>query len=122
MTYHPSAANKEPGEIYCVGLIRRLIEAGKDDAITAALTALRSIPSLQRPVFYSDYVLGPWIGAVIVVGTFHPPILMAALDGQNPFKVIERAKDNPKRSEAVNVAARQAFQRLILNVAWRAKG
>ena len=114
MVYHPSAANKQAGEIYSVALIRRLVEAGKDEAITAALSALRAVPALQRPVFYTDYVLAPWIGAVIQSMCFHVPTLTKALEGQNPFKIIDRAKDDPGRIVAVHVAARQAFQRLIL--------
>jgi hypothetical protein len=114
MVYHPSAANKQPGEIYSIGLIRRLIEAGKDEAITAGLTALRSVPALDRPVFYTDYVLAPWINAVALSLCFHPPVLARALEAQNPFKVIERAKADLNRTAPINVAARQAFQKLII--------
>lgn len=114
MVYHPSAAHKQAGEVYSVALIKRLIEAGKDDCITAALSALRQVPSLQRPVFFTDYVLAPWIGAVILSMVTDVPTLVRALDGQNPYKIIDRAKYDPGRTSPINVAARQAFQRLIL--------
>lgn len=114
MAYHPSASHKQAGEIYSVALIKRLIEAGKDGAVTAALSALRAVPALQRSVFYTDYVLAPWIGAVILTMVTDVPTLVRALDGQNPYKIIDRAKDDPGRTAPINVAARQAFQRLIL--------
>jgi hypothetical protein len=115
MVYHPSAANKQPGEIYSIALMRRLVEAGRDEALTAALAALRAVPALQRTVFYTDYVLTPWIGAVIQTECFDVPTLARALEGQNPYKIIDRAKEDSGRITAVHVAARQAFQRLIID-------
>lgn len=119
MLYHPSASNKQAGEVYSVALIKRLIEAGKDSAVTAALSALREVPALQRPVFYTDYVLAPWIGAVILTMVTDVPILVRALEGQNPYKIIDRAKDDPGRIVPINVAARQGFQRLIMEAVGR---
>lgn len=92
MTYHASSANKLAGEVYCVVLIRRLIEAGLDEAVTAGLTALRACPSMDRPVGYSDYILKDWIPSVADSPVRNPQVLAEALAIRNPFKVIEDAR------------------------------
>ena len=117
MTFHPSAKNKRPGEVYCIGLIRKQIEAGNDWAVTAGLAAIRSVPSLDSAVGMSDYLLGPWIAAVAAEGCRDAAILSAALRARNPFKVIERAYFSLDLSIAKSVRAREDLRRGIAEVA-----
>lgn len=92
MTYNNSGANKKAGEIYCVVLIRRLIEAGLDEAITAALAGLRACPAMDRSVAYTDFILKDWVPAVMECPVRNPEVLAEALALKNPFKVIEDAR------------------------------
>jgi hypothetical protein len=92
MTYNKSGANKLAGELYCVALIRRMIEAGLDEALTAALAALRRCPSMDRQVAYTDFILKDWVLAVNDSPVRNPEVLAEALALKNPFKVIEDAR------------------------------
>jgi hypothetical protein len=108
-----SSSAKRAGEIYAIGLVRSLVEAGHDRAITAALAALRAVPTLDRPVVYSDFILRPWINAV--AASHCPPhrVLVRALEARDPFKVIEQAQANLDRSIRQAVKAREALRRQI---------
>lgn len=113
MRANASSSAKKPGEVYTIALIRSLVEAGQDRAITAALAALRSVPSLDRPVVYSDFILRPWIHAV--AASHSPPHhqLVRALEMRNPFKVIEAAQASLDRSVPQAVKAREALRQMI---------
>jgi len=113
MPYNKTASLKEPGEVYCLGLIRRLVDAGQDWAITAGLSALRAVPGLDRPVCFSDFILQPWITAIAVSACRNHEALVRALEVQNPFKVIERAHASLDMSVPKTVRAREALRRLI---------
>jgi hypothetical protein len=92
MTYNKSGKDKQAGELYCVVLIRRLIDQGLDEAITAGLAGLRACPSMDRSAAFSDYILKDWIPAVSDSPVRNPEVLAAALALKNPFKVIEDAR------------------------------
>lgn len=93
MTLHASSAHKKPGEIYCLGVIRKAIEAGHDTAVTAALAAICEVPRLGgSAASFTDYLLQPWIGAVAAQPVRSVNVLSAALSSRNPFKLIEDAK------------------------------
>jgi hypothetical protein len=113
MRCNASAIAKSAGEVYAIGMIRQLIEAGQDRAITAALAALRAVPTLDRPVCYSDFILRPWINAVAASHCPPQDVLVRALEMRNPFKVIEDAQASPDRSVPQAVKAREALRRMI---------
>ena len=113
MRANASSSLKKPGEVYAIGLIRSLIEAGQDRAISAALSAMRAVPSMDRPVCYTDFILRPWINAV--AASHCPPhgVLVRALEARNPFKVIEGALASLDRSVPQAVKAREALRMMI---------
>lgn len=91
MTRNSPAKEKRAGQVYIVAFIRKQIEAGLDWAVTAGLTALSSIPQMQRPAAYTDYLLKPWINAVGDSGCRDAVLLRRVLMAEDPFKVISRA-------------------------------
>jgi hypothetical protein len=92
MTYNKSGKDKQARELYCVVLIRRMIEQGLDDALTAGLAGLTLCPPMDRAVAYTDYLLKDWIPAVAESPVRNPEVLAEALALKNPFKVIEDAR------------------------------
>ena len=112
MTSHASSATKKPGEVYCVVLIRRLIEAGMDDAVTAGLAALCACPSMNRTAAFSDFILKDWIPAVHDTPVRSATVLAGALAIRNPFKVIEDARASLLPGQP-GEKARRALVRLI---------
>jgi hypothetical protein len=113
MRFNASSSAKQAGEVYAIGLIRSLIGAGHDRAITAALAALRALPSLDRPACYSDFILRPWITAVAASDCPPHDVLVRALERRNPFKVIEAAQASLDRSVPQAVKAREALRQMI---------
>lgn len=91
MTYNMTGSMKQPRQVFCVGFIRKQIEAGNDEAVRLGLTALTLAPGLsERAVAYTDFLLRPWILAVADSRCRDVDALVAALSGPNPFRVIER--------------------------------
>lgn len=56
-------ADKKPGQVFCVGLIRQLVDAGKGKAVTDGLAALMEYDPTATANF-SDMLLKPWLNAV----------------------------------------------------------
>lgn len=113
MLGNASTSRKKPGEIFAIGLIRKLAEGGHAAAITAGLTALREYDPQSVPNF-ADALLAPWLTAVSGSGIADPALLLAALRVQRPWIVIESATRLAKeRGRPVAVAQREAFADLI---------
>lgn len=61
MTYHASAAAKKGGEIFCITLIRRHVEAGRGAMVTHGLKAIWSSASAKESRIWSEIILSPWL-------------------------------------------------------------
>jgi hypothetical protein len=117
MTYAKTQSDKKPGEVFVVGLIRKAVAAGHDEAITAAIAAIAEVPRLGQSVAaYSDFLLNPWIGAVAASPIRAPHVLAAALARRNPFKVIEDARASHLSGTPLE-RARKALLVLIFDAA-----
>lgn len=64
MTFNKSAAQKQPGEVYAIALIRSLIADGCADVVTKGLGALRRSESGDDPWLYTSKMLAPWLSAL----------------------------------------------------------
>jgi hypothetical protein len=107
MTYNTTGAQKQARQVYCIGFIRRQVEAGNDRAITLGLQAIANAPSLaERPVAYTDFLLRPWITAVGDAGCPDFDVLLRALSMANPFKILETSGANGGRKGLCNLIAR----------------
>lgn len=108
------AKDKKPGEVFCIALIRKLVEAGKAGAVTAGLQALRAYEP-DKVALYADYVLTPWLTAVASDPAFVNADLVAVLRKRNPYQVIEAAERyaGVERLPAAPTK-RQFFERQIL--------
>lgn len=64
MTAPPSAANRKPGEILSIQLIRKWVDAGKSPLVLAALTAMRNCKTWEAKPMWSAAFLEPWFRAI----------------------------------------------------------
>lgn len=92
-TFAAASRDKKPYVIYTPQLIRKAINAGHGDCVTAALAALRAYDVQGRPALWSDFILRPWVTA-FCTGLFRardltPANLAAVLARRDPFKVVE---------------------------------
>lgn len=67
MTYHPSAVNKRPREVYCIQTVRRYVGQGRADVIRAGLSALAALPGATAEHF-TNGILDAWFGALLAGG------------------------------------------------------
>lgn len=84
-----SQNSKKPGMVFAVTLIRRLIDAGKDQAVTTGLEALMKYDP-DSVANFSDALLAPWLGAIAEHGG-NPDQCLAVLKAKRPWLVIEAA-------------------------------
>ena len=90
MSFHASSSCKKSGEVYCIGTVRKLIEAGMGDSLTQVLAALRAYDTGNRIPLYSDLVLATLTRAVASDQAFGRLDLLVFLRAQDPFKVIDQ--------------------------------
>jgi hypothetical protein len=105
MSRNVSAAEKKPGEIFCVQLVRKLVDAGHAKAVTLALSGLRRSDFGSDAEAYTNEILKPIFAAVVD----RPWLLGAAVDLKTFFdtfdiySAIDRAEDfvKAKRRQGV---------------------
>lgn len=90
-TSNGSTASKKSGTVYAIQLIRKLILAGRGEAVTAGLTALRRFDTRGRVPLWSEYVMTPWLQAIAQADGPDTDLLVQVLERRDPFLVIEAA-------------------------------
>jgi hypothetical protein len=116
MSFHPSSANKKPGEVYAVGLVREMVTKGHAPAVTTVLRALRAIETggSSDLALYSDWLLKPLMTAVAAAPPIDANTLATLLRRKRPFITLENAESLAKSEHRPRAAvAREAFLRQI---------
>ncbi|MDO5704070.1 MAG: ParB/RepB/Spo0J family partition protein [Paracoccus sp. (in: a-proteobacteria)] len=114
MTAARSSKDKKPGQVFCIQLIRRLIEGGGDAAVTNGLAALRTYDP-ESVANFSEMLLNPWLMA-IAADPRPTDALVEVLRSRKPWLVIEaadRLAENDGRPKAA--VRREFFAMLIRN-------
>jgi len=99
MTTNASTSNKKPGEVYCVGVVKRHVAEENAKYVTAALLSLRSCNDAGLPVMYSAVVLRPWIGCLIEARMTNHALLVDFLNENSFNKLlagVDRMRDTPE--------------------------
>lgn len=107
MTSKYSTAAKKPGQVFCVDLIRRMVEAGKADAVTIGLKSMLEYDPSATANF-SNAMLVPWLGAVAETGA-NAVQLVASLNARRPWLVIETADRLAKAEGKPLAVTRRGF-------------
>ena len=116
MTFNATASAKQPGQIWCIGLIRDLVQKGHAADLRLGLAAMRAYDTQGRVPLYSDYVLAPFISAIAEQRSFRTLDLTAFLQQHDPFKVmnaVDRRIADEKIEGARRVLYRKAFVDLM---------
>lgn len=112
MSFQPSSANKKPGEIYAVGLVRDMVRRGHSAAVTTTLRAVRTIDAggSSALLLYSEWLLKPLMNAVAAAPRIEAATLADLLHKKRPFITLEAAERLAKAEGKPRAAvARQAF-------------
>lgn len=108
MTAKYTTSSKKPGQVFCVDLIRRMVNLGKADAVTNGLAALLEYEHGATANF-SNTLLSPWLSAAAETGA-SIPALVDALRARKPWLVIETADRLAKaKGRSLAVVRREFF-------------
>lgn len=83
MPYNKSSDQKMPGEIYCIGLVRRFVEAGASAALIAALQGVCGSGVKDDRQYYNASKLGSLVTAAVAVGITRADIITSFLDNHD---------------------------------------
>lgn len=113
MTFHASAANKKPGEVYSVQLIKKHVESGHGANVTAVLRAMWSSPSAQTPQLWTNDIMSP----LLVLAQDNPRLLkrgMGAFLAENcPAKTRQGAAKMRAMDAYRDKTLRELFNKLL---------
>jgi hypothetical protein len=90
-TANHSYALRRPGTVYAVGLIRKMVERGEAEAVTAGLYGIRRSEAGASAEMYENGILSVWLPAVAQNQRFLKLDLGAAFDAIDVEDVVERA-------------------------------
>jgi len=108
-----STAQKKPGQIYCIGLIRDIEKRGYLSALTTVLKGLVEYDTTGRVPLYSDFIIRPMVFAYVESRDFKRIDIAAFLRENDPFKVInfvDRAMADEQLQGSRQVNYRNAFK------------
>lgn len=114
MDYNKSGKDKRAREIYCVTLIRRLIEGGQAEVVSRGLLAL-SRSNGSYPETFTAGVLGPWLDIVAQMGaSFSDEALSAFVDAEDLVELrdvcVRLSKTDDYRAVPIKVLFRSSIQ------------
>lgn len=112
MTYHPTSSKQAPRHVFCIGLIRDLVQGGHAKALGTGLRAIAEYDNEGQVALYSDQVLRPWIFALTESPDFLDLDLVAILRKNDPFKVmklVDKALADGKVEGSAKILYRKMF-------------
>ena len=99
MTFHNGASRRSAGEIYTIQTVREFIKGGHDAALKAGLAAIRTYDVAGIADLYSDGMIKPFVGALVLHPEFVGLDLVAFLRANNPLKLMRataRMREQPE--------------------------
>lgn len=98
MTSNKSSKEKKPGEVYCVSLIRKHVEAGRGGVVTTVLKALWAAPSSTETAIWSNTTLAPLLAVMQTNPRAHRYDLAPFIAANDPL-LIQRKVDRMMASD-----------------------
>lgn len=100
MTFNKSASEKKPGEIYCVALIRSVIEAGHGDHLVAVLEGLRTSPvNGVEQVHYNSGTLRALVAAAVDLGITNSKVIQGFLTDHDIWDIAKKVDQVRRQPE-----------------------
>lgn len=90
MQYNASAANKRPGQVFCIGMVRRFVEAGQSAELATVLQGIAASGVASDIRYYNGWGLSALVPAVAAAGVTRPEALAAFLNAHDLDDVARR--------------------------------
>lgn len=117
MPYNKTAEQKQPGEVFALGLIRNYIETGQAEVVEKCLFAIRRSDETENPHLYSNTILKPFFAAVASSQLFLRADLVKFLERTDLIMVMDRVADlrrsEPYRSQSTHAVAKASIVALL---------
>lgn len=91
-TSRPSQASKRPGMVYAVNIIRKMVQNGESEAITAGLRAIRESESGDHIESYGGPILSIWLPAIATNQRFLTLDLPTIFEGLDILTMMDEAR------------------------------
>ncbi|MFG6604655.1 MULTISPECIES: DUF6551 family protein [unclassified Sulfitobacter] len=99
MQFNKNAASKKPGEIFCVGLVRKFVEAGVANSLWTVLRGISQSKRRDNIQYYNQFGLGSLVPAAAKAGVTQPDVISDFLDRNDLDKTamqVRRLMDLPE--------------------------
>lgn len=119
MTYNKSTANKKPGEVFPVTLVRRFVEAGHSEYLFAVLKGVSQSGVSEDIRYYNQHGIGALVPAAIEAGVTRPEVIADFLsqhDLADTEKRVFRLLETPEyRSKTFHTVFSKSVMVLLKN-------
>ncbi len=99
MTYNAQASRKKPGQVFCINLVRRMVESGHSTELYVVLSGIRESRVKDDIRYYNGFGLAALVPAVITAGVKQPSAVTAFLDAHDLDEVarlVARVQEMPE--------------------------
>jgi hypothetical protein len=124
MTFNKSSREKKPGEVYCVSLIRKHVEAGRGGMVTSVLKSLWAAPNFEDALTWSATTLSPLLFVIQEHPRAHRHDLAPFIAANDPLKVqrkVDRMMASDQYRGKSRVVLMQGIWKALLNK-WLVEG
>ncbi|WP_211299478.1 DUF6551 family protein [Pukyongiella litopenaei] len=83
MPYNKNAASKAPGEVFCVTLVRKYVEAGNAPYLFAVLAGIKASFVADQVSYYNSFGLSALVPAATMNGVRKPEVIAGFLDNHD---------------------------------------
>lgn len=124
MTWNANAAAKKPGQVFCIGFIRSMIDAGHAETLVAVLAGLRGSHNGQEAYFYAAQPLKALSSAAVELGVRREEVISGFLADHDLVAVESHVHKLRSREEyrSQSFAALLASSLKVLMRQWQASG
>ncbi|WPZ24877.1 DUF6551 family protein [Sulfitobacter pontiacus] len=99
MTYNAQAASKRPGQVFCIGMVRRMVEAGHSNELFVVLSGILQSRVQDDVRYYNGFGLSALVPAVIAASVKQPAVVTAFLnehDLDEVARMVSRVQELPE--------------------------
>ncbi len=99
MTYNANAASKKPGQVFCIGAVRRYVEGGSSAQLAAVLQGVRESHAVDDVRYYAAFGLNSLVPAARAAGVTNASVIAEFLNDHSLDDVarrVARIKDLPE--------------------------
>lgn len=113
MPSNASSSRKKPGEVYCIGLVRKLIDAGMSASMIAYLSGLLSSSQGDRHIWYNSIGISAFVPSAHINGVTNSETITAFLAAHDLDEILIAAEKLRLHPDYLGQSAGKMFSESI---------